>query len=130
MKKITPNQIVNLLFNFIFILKPLSLSLKRVSLLLVLFSFTSGYSQIIFSGTPGLANACTLRSNDCTTAAVTIGEVYLGDASGTAITSCTFGSSMTGVYIWANVLSSTKENMYIQFDLFKNNVKIDLNGAP
>lgn len=38
MKKITPNQIVKLLFNFIFILKPLSLTAKRVILLFV-FSF-------------------------------------------------------------------------------------------
>ncbi|PRZ19797.1 SprB repeat-containing protein, partial [Flavobacterium granuli] len=104
--------------------------IRFLAFLILLFSTTIGFSQTVFSGTPTLANACVLAQNDCTTSAVTIGEVYLGNSEGVAITSCTFGTPLIDVYIWVNVLSSTKENMYVQFDLFKNNNKIDINGAP
>jgi hypothetical protein len=75
------------------------------------------YSQR-FYWYPGLLDACPVVNTDCTTAAVTIGEVYLGDANGTAISSCTSGSPLTNVYLWVNVTSSTKENIYVQFNLF------------
>ncbi|TDE43147.1 hypothetical protein E0I26_11050, partial [Flavobacterium rhamnosiphilum] len=106
--------------------------IRFLAFLILLFSTTIGFSQTptVFSGTPALVDACVLAANDCTTSAVTIGEVYLGNASGAAITSCTYGTPFsTGVYIWVNVLSSTKENMYVQFDLFKDDDKIDLSGA-
>ena len=102
--------------------------INLATFLVLLFSTMVGYGQVIADGTPSLSPAC---SSGCTSSAVEIGKVFLGDALGNQISDCTSGDLLTGIYIWVQVTkASSKDNLYLQFNLFKDNVKIGIDGLP
>ncbi|MHB1107043.1 MAG: PKD domain-containing protein, partial [Lutibacter sp.] len=104
--------------------------INLATFLVLLFSTTIGYGQIeiIADGTPTPSPAC---SSGCTSSAVEIGKVFLGDEFGDQIPPCTAPTPLTGVYIWVQVTkSSSKDNLYMQFNLYKDNNKIGINGLP
>jgi hypothetical protein len=107
--------------------------LNLVTLTMLLFATTVGYGQYThFSLDANLAEACTFDDNDCTTSSATISRVYLGTDDGTNITEltdCNVLDPLDDVYIYLDVASSTKEDIYFQFDLFKDGTQINYDGT-
>ncbi|MBD0833707.1 PKD domain-containing protein, partial [Aestuariibaculum sp. TT11] len=67
--------------------------------------------------TPCLSSKCV--AND-----VKILNVYLADANGNEVATCTTGE-FVALYLWANIESSSKSNLLIQYNLLINDVQVN-----
>ena len=106
-----------------------SLLKLMISKIFLLFILITCITQIpVFSQTSViLAPPCPVSG--CSASDVTIGSVFLADLNGTPIATCTAGDLLTGVYLWVNITkASSKKDLYLQFNLYKEGNKIDYNG--
>ncbi|AOW10256.1 hypothetical protein EM308_12485 [Flavobacterium gilvum] len=77
--------------------------------------------------TPSNSPACPPAG--CTANDVKIGEVYIADASGNRLTTCTSGNPISGQYLWVRITdASSKYGLYMQFNMYRGTQEIDQNG--
>ena len=86
-----------------------------VTFLIVLFSVATSYSQ-----TSSVEEAICV--GNCTAQDIKIVDVYLTDSSGNPIGTCDTGDTIT-VYLWVNLTSASKHNLYLQYNLLLDGVQ-------
>ncbi|MFC4723619.1 PKD domain-containing protein, partial [Geojedonia litorea] len=101
-----------------------------ICLLFVFFGISNLFSQIIANQPPTMSSpTCSVAG--CGSSDVEIGGVYLADAAGNKLSSCTVPDPISSYYLWIEIIkASSKHDLFVQFNLFKDNVKIGLDGLP
>ncbi|WP_188221348.1 PKD domain-containing protein, partial [Flavobacterium pokkalii] len=91
----------------------------------MLFSVANSYSQTNPSVTLPETSACTFSG--CTANDLTITTAFIGKADGSPLDICNVGDATTA-YLFLTVNTGPKYNIYVQFDLYWNDVKVNTTG--
>ncbi|WPR70462.1 MBG domain-containing protein [Flavobacterium sp. NG2] len=94
-------------------------------LLLLLLSITNGFSQTNPTVNLPQSTACTYSG--CNAKDLTITNSFIGKLDGSPLDVCNVGNSTTA-YLFITVDTGPKYNIYVQFDLYWNEVKVNTTG--
>ncbi|NOR28837.1 MAG: PKD domain-containing protein, partial [Lutibacter sp.] len=86
-----------------------------VTFLILLFSITNSYSQTSSVEEESCFGNCTAQD-------IKIIDVFLTDVNGDPIGTCDSGDTIT-VYLWVNLTSASKHNLYLQYNLLLDSVQ-------
>ncbi|WP_366183063.1 gliding motility-associated C-terminal domain-containing protein [Flavobacterium ovatum] len=101
------------------------ITLLLQTIIVLLFLTANSYSQS--SPTINLSQSAACTYSGCNAKDLTITKSFIGNSDGTALNVCNVGDATTA-YLFITVDTGPKYNIYVQFDLYWNDVKVNTTG--